>query len=260
MGGIELSAMTVRRVCAVNRISFKTHANVSRRSREMWGLSVKLGGTTVYSSGGRDILSDSDHIVILPKGASYSFSIKELGECVMIEFELAEEPESASVQSFPVKNKLDFINKIIKMEHIWTFKKPAYELLCMSGLYGFLATLREGELAPYQLSSKYALIEPSVRFLEEHYGETGLTNEMLAGVSGISAVYMRKIFCSIYNMSPMRYLQMIRIEKAKDMLIGDFPSITEISAAVGFESIYHFSKTFKKVTGHTPTEYSHMAR
>ena len=58
----------------------------------------------------------------------------------------------------------------------------------------------------------------------------------------------------------MRYLQTVRMEKAKDMLAGDYMPISDIAESVGFKSIYHFSKTFKNIVGYTPTEYGRLKR
>ena len=54
----------------------------------------------------------------------------------------------------------------------------------------------------------------------------------------------------------MKYVQIKRIEKAQDMLKSEFNTITNISEATGFNNIYHFSRTFKKITGYSPSEYS----
>ena len=48
---------------------------------------------------------------------------------------------------------------------------------------------------------------------------------------------------------------MLRIEKAKEYLINDQLSITEISKKCGFQSPYYFSNTFKKEHGESPEKY-----
>ncbi len=260
MGRLDLSRITVKKILAVNRINI-THIHTSSRDdRECWAISVKIGGRTVYRSDGREYLSDPDHVVILPRGVSYRNSFEELGECFMIEFEADYEGEMPGVASYSVSRNHDFINKMISLERKWTFKKPAYELSCMSGLYDMLSKLREKELAAYYSSSKYEVIAPAIKYLEENYANTELSSEDMARVSGISCVYFRKIFSTVFGLSPMRYLQTVRMEKAKDMLAGDYMPISDIAESVGFKSIYHFSKTFKKITGYTPTEYARRRR
>jgi len=256
MAKIDLSSLTVKKICAVNRINKSTSHTTQRNNRNCWAISVKLMGKTTYRSGGKEYISDPEHIVLLPKGSSYKPIFEKFGECFMVEFEADYTGEAPDIASYHVGRKHDFANKAIHLEHIWTFKKPAYEFFCISGLYELLAKLHETELSGYYSSSKYKIIEPAVKYLEENYANPDLSSDDMARVSGISSVYFRKIFSTVFGQSPMRYLQSVRMEKAKDMLTGEYMPITDIAESVGFNSIYHFSKTFKKITGYTPTEYS----
>ena len=47
----------------------------------------------------------------------------------------------------------------------------------------------------------------------------------------------------------------ILLDKAKEMLRGDTPSLTDIAITVGYANISDFSKAFKKHTGITPSNY-----
>ena len=256
MAKLDLSLITVNRIIAVNRINISTVHTSSRQNRACWAISVKVAGKTTYRSQGKEYISDPEHVVILPKGVSYKSAFEELGECLMVEFEAEYSGESPEVRNFGIKHKNDFINSMINLERNWTFKKPAYEFYCMAGLYEMLSKLYKQELLGYYSSSKYKMIEPALKYLEENYANTELSSDDMASISGISSVYFRKLFSTVFGQSPMRYLQMVRMEKAKDMLSGDYIPISEIAESVGFKSIYHFSKTFKKITGYTPTEYA----
>ena len=48
---------------------------------------------------------------------------------------------------------------------------------------------------------------------------------------------------------------MLKIQRAKGLIIGDTVSMADISSSCGFSSIYHFSKVFKDITGLTPTQF-----
>ena len=260
MAKLDLSKITVRKILAVNKINI-THVHASSRNcRECWAVSVKCAGRTVYISGGREYVSDPDHVVILPAGASYKHSFEELGDCYMIEFEADYDGEAPDIMSCAISRKHDFINKMIGLERKWTFKKPAHELSCMAGLYDMLAKLQEKKMSAYYSSSKYEMIAPAIKYLEENYSNTDLSSDELAAVAGVSSVYFRKLFATLFGQPPMRYLQSVRMEKAKDMLSGDYMPISDIAESVGFKSIYHFSKTFKKIVGYTPTEYARRRR
>lgn len=57
------------------------------------------------------------------------------------------------------------------------------------------------------------------------------------------------------GITPMNYLRNIRINQAKKLLLHSDMNITQISAAVGFQTIHHFTSTFKKLVGVSPSEY-----
>ena len=260
MPKLDISKITVKRILAVNRVNI-THVHSSNRTnRECFAITVKTAGRTIFKSANREYVSDPEHIVIIPKGASYKSCFEELGECYMIEFEADYDGEAPEIMSCQVSHNHDFVNKMISLERKWTFKKPAHELYCMSGLYGILAKLQEKKQAAYYSSSKYEVIAPAIKYLEENYANTELSSDDLARIAGVSSVYFRKIFSTVFGQPPMRYLQTVRMEKAKDMLAGDYMPISDIAESVGFKSIYHFSKTFKNIVGYTPTEYGRLKR
>jgi AraC-like DNA-binding protein len=47
----------------------------------------------------------------------------------------------------------------------------------------------------------------------------------------------------------------VRIESAKNLLLNPNLRISEIAYQVGFQSLTHFNRVFKKIVGQAPTEY-----
>lgn len=62
-------------------------------------------------------------------------------------------------------------------------------------------------------------------------------------------------FAKYYEYTPMQYLNKIRIDKAKELLLNTDDKIVEISQMVGFENTNHFIRLFKEKTGVTPLTY-----
>jgi len=75
----------------------------------------------------------------------------------------------------------------------------------------------------------------------------------LARVSGVSAAHFARSFHRAFGVPPHRYLLTRRIEKATALLRDSELSITEIAFETGWSSLGTFGRTFRDVTGETPS-------
>lgn len=62
-------------------------------------------------------------------------------------------------------------------------------------------------------------------------------------------------FAKYYEYTPIQYLNLIRINKAKELLLNTDEKIVNISQMVGIENPNHFIRLFKEKTGVTPLTY-----
>ena len=86
------------------------------------------------------------------------------------------------------------------------------------------------------------------------YNEEWDVDKMAAEVN-LSTSRFYKIYKEIFGISPKKYLQDIRIEHAKLLLLQGIYSIREIAEMVGYKNQYHFIRQFKDYTGSTPGKY-----
>jgi transcriptional regulator GlxA family with amidase domain len=80
----------------------------------------------------------------------------------------------------------------------------------------------------------------------------------LAGLAhsvNLSVWRLSHIFRSEVGMSPIQYLRILRIEKARHLLETSFLSVKEITHLVGLKDESHFVRDFKKAYGMSPTPY-----
>ncbi len=82
----------------------------------------------------------------------------------------------------------------------------------------------------------------------------------LAQVSGVSAAHFARSFKQAFGTPPHRYLLTRRIEQACTLLRDTPLGITEIAFATGWESLGTFGRTFRDVTGHSPSAMRLLAR
>lgn len=84
------------------------------------------------------------------------------------------------------------------------------------------------------------------------------TMRELASRSGYSENYFHIIFKNEIGMSPIKYINLYKMNLAKQYLRSTQMSITQISDALGFDNIHYFSRLFKKTTGMPPSEYASL--
>jgi len=77
----------------------------------------------------------------------------------------------------------------------------------------------------------------------------------MAEFCNISPSQFKRLFRKKTNMSPKGYLDNFKMQMAAEMLSDRSAPIKNIAAALGYLDQYHFSRRFKQLTGHTPTDY-----
>ena len=93
-------------------------------------------------------------------------------------------------------------------------------------------------------------------YIEEHYTENISTGELM-GIAGCGRTYLFHIFTRETGVAPYRYLQTVRLERAKKMLETGL-SPADAAAAAGFSDQSHFTNTFRTFIGLTPKQYQRI--
>lgn len=83
---------------------------------------------------------------------------------------------------------------------------------------------------------------------------TGAVEE-IAKELNLSRSQCSKVFVKIYGISPRQYISQLKLSEAKQLLIGSDLTIEAISRRLGFASVSHFSRQFRRWTGLSPNQY-----
>ena len=105
-----------------------------------------------------------------------------------------------------------------------------------------------------QENTEPPVIARAKQFINEHQTEE-LSLGQVAMAVNMSTFYFCKMFKKITGINFTDYLSRVRIEKAKNLLLNPNLRISEIAYEVGFQSLTHFNRVFKKITGQSPTQY-----
>lgn len=91
-------------------------------------------------------------------------------------------------------------------------------------------------------------------YIEQNIEKKLSVNE-LADVMHLHPNYFIRYFKSFFGTPPIKFINNMRMEKAKHLISEGKLSISEIAKSVGFDDTFYFSKQFKKYNGFAPTEY-----
>lgn len=101
--------------------------------------------------------------------------------------------------------------------------------------------------------------EPPVITRAKDFIKHNLTEHLSLGqvarAVNTSTFYFCKMFKKVTGLNFTDYVSRQRIESAKNLLLNPNLRISEIAYEVGFQSLTHFNRVFKKVIGQSPTEY-----
>ncbi len=97
-------------------------------------------------------------------------------------------------------------------------------------------------------------VERCLNYIHEHYARD-FPAEALARMVFVSPSYLFRIFRRKLGVTPMRYRNLIRVEKAKLLLLDRTLKTEDVAERVGFEDAKYFARVFKKETGASPSEF-----
>ena len=96
-------------------------------------------------------------------------------------------------------------------------------------------------------------LKKAISYIRLNY-QSDITISDVASQTGVGERYLRKLFSQYLNLSPLDYLNQIRINKAIELLRNTEMSVKEVCFACGFQSPQYFSRIFKQQMGISPRE------
>lgn len=100
-------------------------------------------------------------------------------------------------------------------------------------------------------------VELITAYIDKNYTEK-LTLESLATICHGSPYHMHRTFKKIKGITPVEYIQQVRVHEAKQLLMQTNKAIGDIAICVGMMNTPYFITLFKKKTGLTPSQFRQM--
>jgi AraC-like DNA-binding protein len=106
----------------------------------------------------------------------------------------------------------------------------------------------------HELPEWYGGLSDVAAFINEHYAEP-ITVKRLADIAHCSTSQFARGFKRLFKMTPIDYIQLTRVNAARELLEHSTRLVSDIAQAVGFYDQSHFSRIFKRFRGLTPHQY-----
>lgn len=109
------------------------------------------------------------------------------------------------------------------------------------------------------LSSENQVIRQAQQYIAGHIMEK-MTVPLVAQSIGVSASHLTALFHKNLQISPGEYIRRMKLQESKRLIREGNRNFTEISKALEYSTVHHFSRQFKAMFGMTPSEYQKRVR
>ena len=127
------------------------------------------------------------------------------------------------------------------------------QLVCL--LVGVSRAFQKHVTAPGEQNPYPNYVSSALRIINDRFSDPELSVSMIALETGVTPDYLSRQFKILTGVGVQEYLRRYRFAKATELLISG-SSVSDVAFSVGFSSLCHFSREFKKELGVTPSEYA----
>ena len=118
-----------------------------------------------------------------------------------------------------------------------------------------IARITEREAAPHVPDSRvFGQISKALRYVDRHYAEPVRIGD-LAEACSISETHFRRLFYEYIHMTPVEYLNMVRVLHACEILRSSNDTIAGVAVRCGFSTVSTLDRNFRQVLGVTPGQW-----
>ena len=137
-------------------------------------------------------------------------------------------------------------------------KKQYVATLRLLEIFGRHLSILSNQIAVESSAEEPPAIARAKRFIAQNQNGA-LCLATVAKAVNTSTFYFCKLFKRATGLTFTDYVARVRIEKAKALLLDSNRRVSEVAYDVGFQSLTHFNRVFRKIVGQSPTSYRQAA-
>jgi AraC-like DNA-binding protein len=235
----------------------KNTGDAHHRNRAFHGVVLELDGIKEYHFlDGPRISLNRGEILYLPQNSNYDVESQKPGDCIAVNFLLTGmDKDNFEPFKTTLSNPVPAVELFKAADTIWNSKEEGYLLKTKSLLYDILYLVGRTLNAAHSPQKTARKILKAVKIIESNYYRIPIRISELAEICGMSEVYFRKQFRVLYGVSPLKYINSLKIARGIELLESRMYPIKEVAMMSGYEDEYYFSRDFKKAMGISPREY-----
>ncbi|UUZ84818.1 AraC family transcriptional regulator [Paenibacillus sp. P26] len=238
------------------RSTAKPNYKVGPKRIECYSLHFVLEGEVRFEYQDKRAVVGQGGLFCLFPGMTYHYSIAAEGSPLRLSWVVVDGPRAKALlelagltpenpYSYPanaalIDEKMERIQHVMREAANW---RPAVSLELQSLLFGWFAGMAL-DTQHRQKDEPASWIRECIDFMELHASE-GVTVQQVAAFAGVHRSYFSSVFTREVGMSPLNYLQKIRMEKAAHLLRETDVSVTEIALSLGYPNLFSFTRAFK---------------
>ena len=232
----------------------------------MWPLEITIAPGESYGTVSVENLPRGTYVLTEQANEVYTIRSLEIGpdtncyaelQNVAAVFHMGNDPDDKNVIG---KLPGDYADKAAPdFSHAAPGAAQLMECYLVEFLFSLIRSDENSVLAMSQTPDTRRLAESSLSdsvesYMEQHVAEPP-SLDVLCRHFSVSRTYLCRIFREATGTSPVDYWTNLKIKRAKALIRQGGYNITQISEELGYSSIHHFTRMFKRVTGMAPTAY-----
>lgn len=127
-------------------------------------------------------------------------------------------------------------------------------MIKLLGIFVEHISVVSNQIVVHRENAESPVIRKAKEFILENQTED-ISLSQVAKAVNTSTFHFCKMFKKATGLNFTEFVSRVRIEKARNLLLNPNLRISEIAYEVGFQSLTHFNRVFKKITGRSPTDY-----
>ena len=184
--------------------------------------------------------------------ADYNYELDSKSEHLYVIHFTADKLLDKKMRVFTPSNANYIKSLFMDMHRVWHGKQIGYQYAAASVFYRIMEQITKQYARQRLLSSSDKMLAV-IEYIHENFTDSTLSIAYLAEMADMSDTYFRKLFVRHFSLTPLKYINNLRISYAEELLRTGYYSVEYVAEKAGFNDPKYFSTVVKKSMGLPPS-------